>query len=146
MKFEGTFATHARIEKVWATFFDPHGMEPCVPDLELLEIFDPMHHRLVFKAGVSFMKGTFDVDVRMLDVAMPNHARVKAHGKGQGSGVDVDATIDLNETPEGTEMHWRAAVHIVGKLANVGTRLLESTVEKRVDEFFECGRARLEGN
>jgi carbon monoxide dehydrogenase subunit G len=145
MKFEGTFATDARIEKVWATFFDPHGMEPCVPDLELLEIFDPMHHRLVFKVGLSFMKGTFDVDVQLQEVSMPTHARVKAHGKGQGSAVDVDATVDISETAEGTEMHWKADAHIVGKLANVATRLLDSTVEKRINEFFECGRARLEG-
>ena len=145
MEFEGTFSTPARIEKVWSTFFDPQGMKPCVPDLELMEIFDPMHHRLVFQVGLSFIKGTFDVDVRLMDVQMPNHARVKAHGTGQGSGVDVDATVDLMETAEGTDMHWKADAHIVGKLATVGTRLIESTVEKRIDEFFACGRARLEG-
>ncbi len=42
-------------------------------------------------------------------------------------------------------MHWKADAHIVGKLANVATRLLDSTVEKRINEFFECGRARVEG-
>ncbi|MFQ5915583.1 MAG: CoxG family protein [Nitrospinota bacterium] len=145
MEFEGTFSTHARIEKVWSTFFDPMGMKPCVPHLELIEIFDPMHHRLVFKVGLSFMKGTFDVDVQLRDVAMPTHARVKAHGRGQGSAVDVDAVVDLAETENGTEMRWKADAHIVGKLASVATRLLDSTVEKRINEFFECGRTRLEG-
>ncbi|MFQ5918662.1 MAG: CoxG family protein [Thermoplasmata archaeon] len=145
MEFEGTFSTSARIEKVWSVFFDPQGMKPCVPDLELLEIFDPMHHRLVFKVGLSFIKGKFDVDVQLQDVTMPTHARVKAHGTGQGSGVDVDAVVDLVETPGGTEMRWKANAHIVGKLASVGSRLIDSTVEKRINEFFECGRARLEG-
>ncbi|MFQ5907535.1 MAG: CoxG family protein [Thermoplasmata archaeon] len=145
MEFEGTFSTTAGIEKVWSTFFDPQGMKPCVPDLELIEIFDPMHHRLVFKVGLSFMKGSFDVDVRLRDVAMPTHARVKAHGRGQGSAVDVDAVVDLAKTADGTEMRWKADAHIVGKLANVATRLLDSTVKKRINEFLECGRARLEG-
>ncbi|MFQ5986577.1 MAG: CoxG family protein [Thermoplasmata archaeon] len=145
MKLEGTFAVRAGIEKVWETFMDPHGMTPCIPELQRLDIVDPMHHRLAVEVGVSFIKGDFVFDVWIVEAEMPTHAKLKVHGKGQGSAIDAEGTFELVETGDGTEMRWQADTHVVGKVANVGSRLLQSTMAKRVQEFFDCGRARLEG-
>ncbi len=145
MEFEGIFAVPAPIEKVWETFMDPHGMTPCMPEQELLEILDPMRHRIVVTVGESYIKGKFDFDVRIMEAKKPTHAQLKIHGRGQGSAIDAEGTLNLIETASGTEMHWRAEAHIVGKLASVGARQLHATAEKRVNEFFECGRALLEG-
>jgi carbon monoxide dehydrogenase subunit G len=138
MEFQGTFAVEAPVEKVWDTFIDPRGLAPCMPDLQLLEVYDPDHFHAIVKAGVSFMKGKFDFDVRILEQEKPVRARLKAHGRGRGSAVDVDSTVVLIKTVRGTEMRWTAEARLVGKLANVGSRMIESTADKKVKEFFAC--------
>ncbi len=144
MEFEGAFHVKAPLEKAWKTFMDPNELKACMPDLQLLEVYDPNHYRSVVKVGVSFIKGKFDFDITIEDRKEPTHARLKAHGKGRGSAVDVEATMDLAEAPSGTEMKWHAEAVVVGTLASVGSRLLRSTTEKRVNEFFDCVRYLIE--
>ncbi|MFQ5986693.1 MAG: CoxG family protein [Thermoplasmata archaeon] len=144
MNFSGEFKVKAPLETVWKTFLDPNEMKDCMPDLQLLEVYDPDRYRAVVKVGVSFIKGKFDFDVQVADRQEPNHARLKAHGKGRGSAVDVDSTIDLAQRSDGTEMKWRADARVVGTLAGVGSRLMKSTAEKRVNEFFDCVRHLME--
>ncbi len=138
MEFQGVFAVEAPVEKVWDTFMNPRDLAPCMPDLQLLEVYDPTHFRAIVKVGVSFMKGKFSFDVRVVEQDRPVRARLQAHGKGRGSAVDVDSTVVLIKTARGTEMRWNAKARLVGKLANIGSRLIESTAEKKVQEFFGC--------
>ncbi|MFQ5553257.1 MAG: CoxG family protein, partial [Thermoplasmata archaeon] len=84
MDFQGEFDVKAPLETVWKTFLDPNEMKDCMPDLQLLEVYDPDRFRVVVKVGVSFIKGKFDFDVQVADRQEPTHARLKAHGKGRG--------------------------------------------------------------
>ncbi|MFQ6012061.1 MAG: CoxG family protein [Thermoplasmata archaeon] len=144
MEFQGTFAVEAPVERVWKAIMDPRELAACMPDLQLLEVHDPAHYRVVVKAGISFIKGKFDFDVRIVEQDKPTRARLKAHGTGRGSAVDVDSTIVLIKTAKGTEMRWFAEARLVGKLASVGSRMVQSTAEKRVHEFFVCVRGLFE--
>ena len=134
----------APVEHVWKTFMDPRELASCMPDLQLLEVHDPTHYHVVVMAGVSFIKGKFDFDVRVVEEDEPKRARLKAHGRGRGSAVDVDSTVVLIKTAKGTEMRWEADARLVGKLASVGSRMIQSTAEKKVNEFFECVRGLFE--
>ncbi len=145
MDFNGTFAVEAPPEVVWDTFMDPRKLAPCMPDLQLLEVHSPTRFRAVVKAGVSFIKGKFDFMVQVVEEDRPSRARLKAHGTGRGSAVDVDSVVVLIKTARGTEMRWNAEAHLVGKLATVGSRMIESTAEKKVNEFFACVRGLFEG-
>lgn len=144
MKFEGEFEVSAPVQKVWETFMDPNELKPCMPDLQELEVYDADHYRTVVRAGVGFIKGTFDFDVKVVEREEPVRARLQAHGKGPGSGVDVDSTIELEETEGGTYLRWHSDTKVVGKLASVGARMLRSTAEKRVNAVFDCVRHLLE--
>lgn len=140
MEFSGTFEVEAPIERVWDTLLDPRELTACIPDLQLLEIHDPTHYRAVVKVGISFMKGKFDFDIRVVEQKKPTRAQLRAHGSGRGSAVDVDSTIVLIKTARGTEMRWAAQARLVGKLASVGSRVVQRTADKRVNEFFGCLR------
>jgi carbon monoxide dehydrogenase subunit G len=144
MEFEGKFTVKAPVRKVWSTFMDPNEFKDCMPDLQLLEVYSPDHYRTVVKVGVSFIKGRFDFDVKVVERQEPTLAKLRAHGKGRGSAVDVESVMELSETSEGTEMRWRAEAKVVGTLASVGSRVLRSTAEKRINEFFDCVRFLLE--
>ncbi len=65
---------------------------------------------------------------------------------GAGTSVlDVDSRVDLADGEAGTtRMDWQADVVVSGTIASVGARLLNSTVEKKTGELFECLKAQLE--
>lgn len=144
MEFEGEFQVRAPVEVVFRTFLNPEEIRGCMPDLQQLEVYDQDHYRTVVKAGVGFIKGTFDFDVRVVEREEPRRARLKAQGKGPGSGVNVDSSVELEDTGNGTRMRWQAEAKVLGKLASVGARLLRSTTEKQVNQFFDCVRSLLE--
>jgi len=81
----------------------------------------------------------------MRDLQVPAHARISGRGGGLGSAVDITSTVDLAERTDGmTDLRWVADVVVSGPIATVGARLLDSTVEKKTAELFECLKAQLE--
>lgn len=145
LHLEGSLTIHASRDKVWRFVVDPHAVSRCLPDVQRLEVLDDGKFNAVVRVGVSFIKGNFAFDIAMLDLDPPRRARVKAHGGGLGSGVDVDSTIDLSEGDvKTTALNWQADVVVSGPIATVGARLLSSTVEKKTGELFECMKALLE--
>ncbi len=145
LHFEGSLRINAPRDKVWSFVVDPHEVGKCLPDVQSLEVLDGGKFKAVVRVGVSFIKGNFAFDVAMLDLEGPRHARITGHGGGLGSAVDVDSTIELSDG-EGntTSLAWKADVVVSGTIASVGARLLNSTVEKKTADLFECMKAQLE--
>ena len=145
LHFEGTLTIRAPREKVWTFLVDPHAVSRCLPDAQSLDLLDEGKFRAVVRVGVSFIKGNFTFEVTMLDLEALRHARIKGRGGGLGSAVDVDSSVDLADGEAGTtRMDWTADVVVSGTIASVGGRLLNSTVEKKTGELFECLKAQLE--
>lgn len=145
LHFEGTLTIRAPREKVWTFLVDPHAVSRCLPDVQSLDLLDEGRFRAVVRVGVSFIKGNFTFEVAMLDLEAPRHARITGRGGGLGSAVDVNSGVDLADGEAGTtRMDWTADVVVSGTIASVGARLLNSTVEKKTGELFECLKAQLE--
>ncbi len=145
LHFEGTLTIRAPRETVWTFLVDPHAVSRCLPDVQSLDLLDEGKFRAVVRVGVSFIKGNFTFEVTMLDLEALRHARIKGRGGGLGSAVDVDSSVDLADGEAGTtRMDWTADVVVSGTIASVGGRLLNSTVQKKTGELFECLKAQLE--
>jgi hypothetical protein len=66
--------------------------------------------------------------------------------EGQGGAVGFGkgtATVTLKEAPEGTELSYEAKAQIGGKLAQVGSRLIDSVAKKMADDFFKAFQTQL---
>lgn len=145
LHYEGTLTIEAPRERVWRFLVDPQSVSRCLPDVQSLQLLEEGKFRAVVRVGVSFIKGNFTFDVSMQDLSAPAHARIQGRGGGLGSAVDVDSTVDLAEnTARTTDLRWAADVVVSGTIANVGARLLNSTVEKKTSELFECVKSQLE--
>lgn len=145
LHFEGVVMIKAPRTSVWNFVVDPHSISRCLPDVQSLAVTGDGKFRATVRVGVSFIRGNFAFDVAMADLDAPQHARITGRGGGLGSAVDVDSTIDLVDGQDGeTTMSWKADVVVSGTIASVGGRLLNSTVEKKTGELFECLKAQLE--
>jgi len=145
MHFEGNVPIKADRQTVWAFVNDPARVGSCAPGIESVAVIDDQHYKIVAKVGIGMIKATFAVDVTRGEQRAPEWSELTATGKAPGSAVDGSARMDLSDGPDGeTVMDWTADVHIHGKLASVGARLIEGTSRKLIGQTFDCMRAKLE--
>ncbi len=145
MRFEGTLDIAAPRDRVWSFLIDPKRVTTCAPDVQSLDVTDPHHFKVVVRAGVGPIKGTFKMNVEFTDLREPEHAGVLARGQAPGSAVEMRNTMDL--TPlDGTRtsMRWASDVVVSGMIAQVGARLMQGAADKITQQVFACIKQKLE--
>jgi carbon monoxide dehydrogenase subunit G len=145
MHFEGSVPIKADRAKVWAFVTDPRQVASCGPGVDAVEVVDDHHFKVTAKVGIGLIRATFVVDVARAEERAPDFASLTGSGRAPGSAVDGSARMDLSDGPDGTTlMAWSTDVHIHGKLASVGARMIEGTAKKMIGQTFDCIRAKLE--
>src|SRR6195952_5857476 len=118
-------------EKVWAALNDPAVLKQCIPGCEALEMTSPteMTATVVFKVGP--VKATFGGKVTLSDLDPPNSYRISGEGSGGVAGfAKGGATVRLEaQGPDATVLHYHVDAKIGGKLAQLGSRLIDSTAK-----------------
>jgi uncharacterized protein len=144
MEFNGTVDINAPRADVWALLMDFEQLSSCGPGVQSIEQLDPTHARIKAKIGVAFMTLGFTVDLELVEVEAPDRAVIRATGEAPGNQVEAQGNMRLSGPDEGpTTMTYEATVELFGSLAGVGSRMIESTAAKVIDETFDCVRARL---
>jgi carbon monoxide dehydrogenase subunit G len=147
MHFEGQQAINAPIASVYAFLTDPQQVASCTPGYSSMEVISPEHFKPTVAVGVGAVKAKFTLAVTLEELRPPYHALAAARGTAAGSAAELRGAMDLSETsPRVTEMRWNVDVNVMGTLANVGARLLESTAQKMMAQFFACVRQKLESS
>lgn len=147
MHFDGTVTINASRQKVWEYLTNPDSVSECAPGLKSVEVIEPdKKFRAVAGVGFGSVKVAFEVDVEWVELDPPNHARMKAHGKAPGSGVDITSVMNLsNGSEDATELQWSADIVVVGTIASLASRLMSSMTRKLTGEFFSCVKGKIEG-
>jgi uncharacterized protein len=126
-------------EKVWAALNDPEILRQCIPGCQSLGQTAPneMTATVVFKVGP--VKATFGGRVTLSDLDPPNGYRISGEGSGGVAGfAKGGATVKL--TADGVDvtiLSYEVDAQIGGKLAQLGSRLIDSTAKKLAGQFFE---------
>ncbi|HEY5605636.1 MAG TPA: carbon monoxide dehydrogenase subunit G [Thermoplasmata archaeon] len=145
MKLDGTFTVRSPREKAWAFFLDPKALSVAIDDPHTIEVVDRDNFKGTIKAGVAFIKGTFTWSAAVKERTEWERARIQVHGSGMGSAFDIDSTIEMSEAAGQTTVRWAADVVLNGTVASMGARLLQGTIDKKTNAFFENARKHLEG-
>jgi len=145
MRFEGKLDIDAPRDRVWSFVTDPSQVTTCAPDVQSLEVTDPRHFKVVVRAGVGPIKGTFSMNVEFTELQEPGHASVVARGQAPGSAVEMVSNMELSEFDEThTIMEWSSEVTVSGMIQQVGARLMQGAADKITQQVFACIKAKLE--
>jgi len=146
MKFDGNVVINAPREKVWSSLTDPNLVSQCAPGLQSMKVIEPdKRFKVVASIGLGAVKVTFDTDVEWVELIPPEAARVKAHGRAPGSGVEVTSEMRLMDGENGsTEMQWTADVVVMGAIAGMASRLMGGVTKKLSESFFACIKSKIE--
>lgn len=138
MKMSGEEVISAPIEVVWAALNNVTILKQCIPGCESITQKSPtdMSARVVIKVGP--VKAGFTGNVKLKDMKPPHSYRIEGSGEGGMAGnASGGATVRLETIPEGTKLSYEVDAQVGGKLAMLGSRLIDATASMLAGQFFD---------
>lgn len=94
--------------------------------------------RTIVRAKIGPVKARFKGKIILSNINPPESYTIAGEGQGGVSGfAKGKADVTLTETPGGCELSYSASANFGGKLAQMGSRLLNSVAKKMADDFFD---------
>lgn len=146
MDISGEYLIPADRRTVWQAINDPEVLRDCIPGCDsLTPAEDGLGYDATVTAKVGPVKATFRGSVRLEDIVEPESYRIVGEGKGGAAGfAKGGANVMLEEVDAGnTRLTYKADAQVGGKLAQLGSRLIQGTAKKYADDFFARLTARL---
>ena len=138
MKMSGRQVIDAPREAVWKGLNDPKVLQQCIPGCESIVASSPtqMSAKVVLKIGP--VKAAFKGSVTLSDIKAPESYRISGKGEGGFAGfASGGATVKLTaNSPSETLMEYDVDAQVGGKIAALGSRLIDSTASSLADQFF----------
>jgi len=144
MDFNGSVVIEAPRAAVWDLLLDFEHLATCGPGVQSIDRRDDTHASVRAKIGVGFMTLGFTIELELVEVEAPDRAVIRATGEAPGTQVEANGSMHLSGPAEGpTTMDYSATVEIFGALAGIGSRMIEGTAAKLIDDTFDCVRGHL---
>jgi carbon monoxide dehydrogenase subunit G len=145
MMVEGNVNIKAPREKVWEYLTSPDFVTGCAPGVNSVEVVVPdKQFKAIATVGFGSAKVVFEADVEWLEMYENRFAKMKAHGKTPGSGVDVISEMRLTNHDDTTDLDWKADIVVVGQLASTAARLMSGVTRNLTSSFFDCMKGQIE--
>lgn len=134
---DGSFETPTPRSTVWDFLLNPNDIAPCFPDLQSLEVVSPDSFRAKVGVGLSLVRGTMDFEFHTAEKNPTSSAKLVGDGRGVGSSIAIQTSFSLSDMNTATKVGWSTEVTIGGVMAGLGSKLLESTSSKMVNQIIE---------
>ena len=137
MEMTGEYKIPAPRQKVWEALNDPEILKACIPGCQELNKESDTELSATVKSKVGPVSATFKGKVTLSDIDAPNGYKISGEGTGGVAGfAKGGAEVSLVDDGDGTLLNYTATGQVGGKLAQIGSRLIDSTAKKMANEFF----------
>ena len=132
--------------RVWAGLNDPEVLKASIPGCESIERVSDTEYKVLLTASVGPVKAKFNGKLLLADVNPPTSYKLSFEGSGGAAGFGKGgAQVSLAPDGAGTKLSYLANAQVGGKLAQVGSRLIDGVAKKMADEFFQRFNQKLAG-
>jgi uncharacterized protein len=139
MILEGEWHIPADRRTVWAALNDPQMLKRCIPGCQSLDKLSDTEFASTVRASVGPVSASFRATITLTDIDPGRGYTMVGEGKGGAAGfARGKAKVDLEDEGDGTRLGYRADITIGGKLAQVGSRLIQGTARQMSERFFGC--------
>ena len=146
MQMSDTREIAAPPEVVWAAILNPDVLKECVPGCTEMtgSPEDGFEATVVQKVGP--VKATFKGQVEVSDMNEPHSLTLSGSGKGGAAGhAKGSAKVQLEPSDTGTKLTYDVDASVGGKLAQLGSRIIDGFAKKMADQFFTRLQEAIEG-
>jgi carbon monoxide dehydrogenase subunit G len=145
MEMNGTRQIAAPREVVWAALNDAEVLKSAIPGCEELSGGPADGFEATVKQKVGPVSATFRGRVQLSDVVPLTSYTIAGEGKGGAAGfAKGSAAVRLADSEGGTLLSYDVTANVGGKLAQLGSRLIDGFAKKMADAFFDNFRAAVE--
>lgn len=138
MEMVGEERIAAPRQKVWEALNDPEILKQCIPGCQTLDKTSDTDMSAVVRIKIGPVSASFSGDVKLENINAPESYTISGEGKGGIAGfAKGGADVKLTEDGDGTILSYGVKAQVGGKLAQLGSRLIDSTSKKLAGEFFQ---------
>ena len=141
----GEYVIPASRQAVWEALNDPELLKQCIPGCNDVNKTSDTSFEAKVTAKVGPVRAKFSGKVEMSDIDPPNGytisgEAVESVGWRDAGFAKGGAKVTLSDDPGGTKLNLRPSMRLIdsenGKLAQIGSRLIDSTAKKMANDFF----------
>ena len=139
---------NASIDKVWTALNDADVLKACIPGCESLEKKSDTELAATVTLKIGPIKARFNGEVELKNLKPPHSYTIAGEGKGGIAGFakgGADVTLK-EEGPDVTTLIYVAKADVGGKIAQLGSRLIQSTSKKLATQFFSEFNKKVSGS
>ena len=136
MKLSGSYQINLSKQKVWEALNDPEILKKAIPGCEEFKKNSDTEFTATATNKIGPFNASFTGDIELTDLDPPNSYKIIGSGNSPVGFASGEATVKLEDNEKGTNLIYEVEANVGGKIAQVGSRLIDMTAKKMADIFF----------
>ena len=136
MKLSGSYQINLEKQKVWEALNDPEILKQAIPGCEEFKKNSDTEFTAKATNKIGPFNASFTGDIELRDLNPPNSYKISGSGNSPVGFASGEATVKLEDFENGTKLIYEVEANVGGKIAQVGSRLIDMTAKKMADIFF----------
>jgi carbon monoxide dehydrogenase subunit G len=137
MEMKGEQLIAASQADTWAALNDPEILKACIPGCESIERVTDSEYAVQMTARVGPVAAKFKGKLTLSDLKPPQSYSIAFEGQGGVAGFGKGgAQVQLAPEGDATRLSYQVKASVGGKLAQIGSRLVDAAARKLADDFF----------
>src|SRR4051812_22396424 len=148
MEMTGEQLILASQQQTWEALNDPKMLKECVPGCESIDPIGENQYQVLMVARVGPVSAKFKGKLTLSDIKPPDSYSIAFEGQGGPAGfAKGGASVSLSaEGHDSTKLSYDVKANVGGKLAQIGSRLVDAAARKVADEFFRNFNEKMSSN
>ena len=136
MKLTGSYKLNLKKEVIWKALNDPNILKQCIPGCENFDKKNNTHFSVTATNQIGPMNATFSGDVNLSNIKENESYTLSGEGQSSVGFANGSAHVKLIEENGITTLNYEVDVNVGGKIAQLGSRLINGVAKKMSDYFF----------
>ena len=136
MKLSGSYQINLSKQKVWEALNDPEILKKAIPGCDEFKKNSDTEFTATATNKIGPFNASFTGDIELTDLNPPNSYKITGSGNSPVGFASGEATVKLEDNEKGTNLIYEVEANVGGKIAQVGSRLIDMTAKKMADIFF----------
>lgn len=137
MKLTDSRTIQADVATIWAGLLNPEVLKDCVPGCTEMAGSPEEGFEATVVQKVGPVKATFKGAVQLSNMIVNESLTIKGEGKGGPAGyAKGGANVRLEPNGDTTTLHYDVEANVGGKMAQLGSRIIDGFAKKMADQFF----------
>ena len=136
MKLIGSYQINLKKQKVWDALNDSEILKKAIPGCEELKKNSDTEFTATATNKIGPFNATFTGEIELKDLNPPNSYKISGSGNSPVGFASGEASVNLEDYESGTKLSYIIEANVGGKIAQVGSRLIDMTAKKMADIFF----------